>query len=62
MVSIWHVREKNGSGWGNLTERNHLEDLGLDGIIISQSALKKQDRKEWTEFMLIGIGPSGRLM
>jgi hypothetical protein len=45
---------------GKPNGKRPLEDLGLDGI--SQSALKKQDRKGWTEFMLLGIGPSGRLM
>jgi hypothetical protein len=47
---------------GNVTERDHLEDLGLDGIIISKSALKKWDRKEWTEFVTLRTGPSGRLL
>jgi len=31
-----------GFWWGNLTERDYLEDPGTDGI------LKKQDWKAWT--------------
>jgi len=27
--------------WGDLTELNHLEDLGVDGIILLKWALKK---------------------
>jgi hypothetical protein len=32
-----------GFWWGNLTERDYLEDLGTDGIL-----KKKQDWKAWT--------------
>jgi hypothetical protein len=33
---------------GNLKERNHLEDLGIDGIIIPEWILGTQSGKVWT--------------
>ena len=33
---------------GNLRERDHLEDLGVDGTIILSSAFKKLDADAWT--------------
>jgi hypothetical protein len=41
---------------GNLAVRDHLEDLRLYGIIIPKSALKKSDKKEWTEFVSLKMG------
>jgi hypothetical protein len=32
-----------GFGWGNLKERNHLEDVGLDGKVTFELIFKKQD-------------------
>jgi hypothetical protein len=34
MVSIRDKRVHSSFWWGNLKEIDHLEDLGLDGIII----------------------------
>jgi hypothetical protein len=35
MWQIWETRDVNkGFGWGDLTGRHHLEDLGIDGRII----------------------------
>jgi hypothetical protein len=35
---MWHVwgrgKMRTGFGWGNLRDRNHLEDPGVDGMII----------------------------
>jgi len=39
-----------GFWWGNLRERGHLEDLGLDGIF------RKCDVGTWTGFMWPGMG------
>jgi hypothetical protein len=33
-----------GFWWGNLRERDHLEDLGVDGMIISRWIFKKWNR------------------
>jgi len=42
---MWHVCETGevhaGFLWGDLRERNHLEDLCLDGRIISAWIFKK---------------------
>ena len=38
-----------GFWWGNLRERNHLEELGVDGWIILKWIFKKWDRSlDWT--------------
>jgi hypothetical protein len=35
--------------WGNVKERNHLQDLDVDGRIILKCILKKQAGMVWTE-------------
>jgi len=37
-----------GFWWGNLRERNHLEDAGVDGRIILRWILRKWDVGVWT--------------
>jgi len=40
-VSVWIRREVHtGFWWGNLRERDHLKDLGVDGRIILKKFLK----------------------
>ena len=48
--------------WGNLRERDHLEDQGIDGRFISIQILKKYDRRTWTGLIWLRIGTSGRLL
>jgi hypothetical protein len=42
---MWHVWGRRGVHigfwWGNLSERDHLEDLGVDGRIILEWTLKE---------------------
>jgi hypothetical protein len=40
-----------GFGWGNLRERQHLEDLGVDGRIILRLYLREigWDITDWTD-------------
>ena len=38
-----------GFWWGNLTERDHLGDLGVDGKIILRLIIRKWDVGIWTE-------------
>jgi hypothetical protein len=45
----------------NLNDRDHSEDLGLNGMIISGCILEKQGGKFWTEFICFRIGTSGSL-
>jgi hypothetical protein len=44
---MWHVREtgevRTGFWWGDLSKRDHFEDLGVDGRIILKWAFKKWD-------------------
>lgn len=40
-----------GLGWGNVRERDHLEDLSVDGKIICEWIFKEQDwvGMNWTD-------------
>jgi hypothetical protein len=41
--------------WENMSERNHLEDLGVDGRVILKWVLKKQGGA-WTRLIWVRIG------
>jgi hypothetical protein len=45
--------------WGNLRERSHLEDPGIDSRIILKWILRKWDVVTWTGCIWIRIGTSG---
>ena len=63
MWHVWETREVHTRfWWRDLRERDHLEDLGLDGRIILKCILKKWDGKTWTRLdcLWLGIG-GGRL-
>ena len=45
--------------WGNLRERGHLGDPGIDGRIILRWISRKWDVREWTESMWLRIGTGG---
>jgi len=47
-----------GFWWGNLRERDHLKDPGVDGRIILRWIFRKWDGEEWTgsSWLRIGIG------
>jgi hypothetical protein len=45
-----------GFWWGNLRKRSHLEDLGVDGRIISKCVFKKWDVEAWTGLLWLRVG------
>jgi hypothetical protein len=43
MKHVWGKREVDTGFWGNLMERDHLEDPGADGRVILRWIFKKWD-------------------
>ena len=48
--------------WGNLRERGHLEDSGVDGRIILIWIFMKGNVGPWTESIWFRIGRGGGLL
>ena len=48
-----------GFWWGNLRERDHLGDTGIDGRIILRQIFRKWDGEPWTELIGLRIGTGG---
>jgi len=54
---VWGRREAyTGFGWGNLREREHLGDPGVDGRIILRWIIRKWDVGLWTGSSRLRIG------
>jgi hypothetical protein len=51
-----------GIWWGNLRERGHFEDPGIDGWIILRWIFRKWDVRAWTGLIWLGIGKGDRHM
>ena len=47
---------------GKLKERNHLEDLGVDGRMTLKRTLNKQDVRVWASFIWLMRGTNCRLL
>jgi len=51
-----------GLWWRKLRERYHLENLGVDGRIISKWIFNKWDGEVWTGLIWLRIGTVGGLL
>jgi len=51
-----------GFRWGNLRERDHLEDAGIDGRMILRWILRKCDVEIWTGSSWLRIGTGDGLL
>jgi hypothetical protein len=48
--------------WGDVKERNHLEDLGVDERILLKPVFKKWDGELWSGLIWPRIGTCGGLL
>jgi hypothetical protein len=61
MRHVWETGEVHREIWsGDLSERDHLEDLGADGRIVLIWIFKKLDGEAWTGLIWLRIGTGGR--
>jgi hypothetical protein len=62
MWQVWGRGEvRKGIWWVNLGEKDHLEDLGVDGRVMLECILKKSGRNVWTGLIFVRKGTSGGL-
>jgi hypothetical protein len=64
-LGMWHVRGRSihtGFLWGNLKERDHLEDLKTDEGVILKHIFNTQEEKVWPGFTWLRRGTGGGLL
>ena len=62
---MWHalMEEKcAGFRWGNVKEREHLEDMDVDGRIMLQLVINRQYGWTWTGLLWLRLGTSGWML
>ena len=63
---MWHVWltgvVHKGFWWVGLRERDHLEDLGADGMMTLNWNFNSWEREAWTDFIRLWIGTYCRLL
>jgi hypothetical protein len=60
MYNVWgRVEVYTEFWWGNLRERDHLEDPGIDGRIILRWIFREWNVRAWTGSMELGIETGG---
>ena len=59
VARIGNEEAYTGFWWGNLRERDHLGDPGLDGRIILRWIFRKWDVQLWTGSSCLRIGTGG---
>jgi hypothetical protein len=63
MWQVWRRSEVHAKvWWGNLKERDHLQNLTLDRRKILRLILKKGDERAQTGFIWLSIGTCDRLL
>jgi hypothetical protein len=61
MQHVWGRADVyTGFWWGNLKDRDHLEDPSIEGRIILISIFRKWDVGVWTRSSWLRIGTVGR--
>jgi len=60
MQHVWGREEVyTGFWWGNLRERDQLEETGIDGKIILRWIFRKWSMVAWTGFICLWLGTGG---
>jgi hypothetical protein len=59
-LAVWErVEVYTGCWWGNLREKNHLNDPGINGRIILRWIFRKWDMGAWTGSSWLRKGTGG---